>query len=70
MLTSTFCSPLPPESAAVPQIELVQPAFQPAAAYGPAPGNVSVDVGLTVSTTTCTEAVPDDVHERKWATTR
>ena len=70
MLTRTCCRPLPPVSAAVPQIELEQPPFQPAAEYGPVPGKVSVDVGRTLSTSAWTDAAAEDVQERRCATTR
>ena len=70
MLTRTCCRPLPPVSEAVPQIALEHPAFQPTTEYGPAPGNAIAEVGSTLSTSAWTDAVPEDVHERKLATTR
>jgi len=70
MLTSTFWRLLPPLSPAVPQSELEHPAFQPDAPYTVALGNVIVDVGAIVSTTTETEATPGDVQLRNPAVTR
>ena len=70
MLTSTFCRLLPPVSLAVPQMELVQPAFQLAALYTAVDGNAIVDVGAVESPATVTEATPADVHVRSRAVTR
>ena len=70
MLTSTFCRLLPPVSLAVPQMELVQPAFQLAALYTAADGKAIVEAGAFVSTGTVTEATPADVHVRSRAVTR
>jgi hypothetical protein len=69
-LISTFWSPLPPLSAAVPQTELEQDAFQLAGVYKLPAGNVIVELGATVSTITATAAVPGDVHDRRRPTTR
>jgi hypothetical protein len=54
----------------VPQIELEQDAFQPAGVYKLPAGNVTVELGATVSTITATAAVPGDVHDRRRPTTR
>jgi len=69
-LISTFWSPLPPLSVAVPQIELEHDAFQLVAVYTVPAGNVIADVGGTVSTVTETDALPGDVHDRRLPTTR
>ena len=57
-------------SLAVPQRELVQPAFQLDALYTAADGKAIVDAGAVVSPATVTEATPADVHVRSRAVTR
>src|SRR5438128_12210852 len=64
MLSSTFWTPLPVPSEAVPQIFAVHPAVQPAELYALLAGKVTVELGAVVSVATswkfCVTVCPFD----------